>query len=425
VAIDQGRSEEMNKAFDHGWQMHPDRLLENLRSNRRLLKKPANCERLELYHRASSAIRVGHESSGQAVVSRIGLEEGVAVRLAMRGSDAIGFAAASGGDLACLRWAIDRACEHHGTPPPEGGEWPLGEELLLDRDSDGSLPPEEDVISWLRHAYEQFKEQNGENGPGEPLSGWVEAVTTVESWVADGGPLASRSRTRGWAVARGRPRPLLLAARRWTELPERGWTDLVAERDPGGDKRASKRAGQQPILFTAEIAADLVSGLVRGYLSDTECLGVAAGSGWKMTDYPASPQALFGGKFDDAMFPTERRLLADGREILARIHGPGQLRRSSFRDPPQSQHSHLIVGSEERGTFERGLVVTGLTIHPLAAEDWVLEFEGSTGRAVEGYIRTDPRELIRRCVASVGPSRLSHRGVKTPALLFEGLKAEF
>lgn len=383
-------------------------LLEKLRSHRQLLVRPANCERLELYHRASFAIRASREARGQAVVSRTGFEEGVAVRLAMSGGRCQAFAAASGGDPSSLRWAIDRAAEHGAGPQVD---WHVGEGPLLDHDSDGELPREDDLIAWLNDSCEGLEDWS---------NGWVEAVTTVESWVGDGGVRGSRCRTRGWAVARGRLRPLILASRRWEELPRSGWADLLADRQRYG----STTGGQQPVLFTAEAAAELVSSVVRGCLVRNEILDATVGPGWVVADDPASPQALFGGSFDDATFPAERRLLADGRQVTDCIDGRGLLRRSSFRDPPQPLPSHLVVETPGVVSFEGGLVATGLTVHPLAAGEWVLEFEGSSGLEAEGFIRTDPLELMERCTGTVGSSRLSHRGVLTPALLFDGLKTE-
>jgi hypothetical protein len=195
---------------------------------------------------------------------------------------------------------------------------------------------------------------------------------------------------------------------------------LTADRQ----RSRSNRGGQQPVLFTSEAAAELVSAVVRGCLVRNERLDAITGSGWVVADDPASPRALFGGSFDDATFPTERRLLADGRRVVASIDGPGYLKRSSFRDPPQPLPSHLVVESPSKASFDGGLVVSGVTVHPLAAEEWILEFEGSSGRGVEGFIRTNPLKLMRCCAGTVGPSRLSYRGIQTPALLFEGLKPE-
>ncbi len=401
MVVDQGWLATMTKVLHQT-------LLERLRSNSELLDRPVDSERLELYHRASRAIRVSREKDGRAAVSRTGFEEGVAVRLQIRGAGGAAFAAASGGGLASLRWAIDRAMEHGGGPRANAEEWRQGAGLLLDHDSDGELPREDDLISWLSEASEGLEEWT---------SGWVEAVTTVESWVADGGAFGSRCRTRGWAVARGRSRPLVTASRRWEELRRSAWADLAAERE----RSSSTVGGQQPVLFTAEAAAELVSAVVRGCLITNEIFDAVVGSGWVVADDPASPQALFGGSFDDATFPTERRVLADGRKVVACIGGPGCLSRPSFRDPPQPMPSHLVVEGPAQASFDGGLIVTGLTIHPLAAGEWVIELDGSSGGSVEGFIRTNPLELMKCCTGAVGSSKLSHRGVVTPALLFEGL----
>jgi hypothetical protein len=63
------------------------------------------------------------------------------------------------------------------------------------------------------------------------------------------------------------------------------------------------------------------------------------------------------------------------------------------------------------------LLVSELTIHPLSAGEWALQVG-------KGIIRSSPAELIRSCATAVGRPRLSHNGVLTPGLLFEGLRLE-
>ena len=93
--------------------------------------------------------------------------------------------------------------------------------------------------------------------------------------------------------------------------------------------------------------------------------------------------------------------------------------RTSFRDPPTSFPAHLVVEATGESPPARCTRVAGLAVHPLAEGRWVLELDLGSGPA--GFIETSPAELFRRCQAGIGPAHLSHRGVETPGLLFEGL----
>jgi len=355
-----------------GWRRMMNEL-ERLREQHRRLRKDVNCDRLEFYHRSSSAIRIELEESEERMHSREGSEEGVAVRMPS------GFAAASGGDDTSLRWAIDRAKACRASAGERN--WAEG---------GGELR------AWLERALELLPEQ--------PRHAWVETAKTIESLVADGGLAVSRSRCRAWAMAWVKQRPLIIASRRWKALPAEGWVDLMAA-----------EAGQSvrpPILFTAASAAKLVSALVRSFHDDESRIGEPVGPGWRLTDDPRSPDALFGGSFDDAAFRTERKLLD---RVCGVISGPGHLLRPSFRDPPQPLPCHLVVEPGREEPPGDHLLVSELTIHPLSLGEWALQVGN-------GLIMTDPGELIRNCVGGIGSSRLAHNGVMTPALLFEGLR---
>jgi hypothetical protein len=173
--------------------------------------------------------------------------------------------------------------------------------------------------------------------------------------------------------------------------------------------------GEKALLFTPESAAKLVSALVRSFHGDEGNIGRGVGPGWRITDDPLSPAALFGGSFDDAAFTTERRPLAEGGRICGAITGAGNLIRPSFRDPPQPMPAHLIVEPPPAEPPQDPFIVSDLTIHPLSAGEWALQCGDSV-------LNSGPEELIRKCVAGIGPSRLSNAGVLTPALLFEGLQ---
>ena len=140
----------------------------------------------------------------------------------------------------------------------------------------------------------------------------------------------------------------------------------------------------------------------------------------------------FGGEFDDAGFPTRRRILADGTQCTDSADGAGSLRRPSFRDPQRALPFQTVLeaGPEDPGQY--GLLVSELAVHPLPDGRWILECDGILRRGAEwgpvvrgGLISTTPAALVRSCVARVGPARNSHRGVRTPALLFEGLEVRF
>ena len=157
-------------------------------------------------------------------------------------------------------------------------------------------------------------------------------------------------------------------------------------------------------------------------------MGSAVGSAWKLTDDPTQAGSLFGSTFDDAGFPTQRRVLADGLKIRGVIEGEGTFRRPSFRDTPRNLPFNLEVAAGGKTLPCDGILVTSVTIHPCAAGDWIIEFsggrlqEGGPGPPItSGFIRVTPAELMRRCVASFGETRQSYLGVQTPALLFDGL----
>jgi hypothetical protein len=350
---------------------------------------------MELYQRASIAMRIALGDSEGPSLSRMGKEEGIAVRL-LSSEGKIGFAASSGSDERSLRWAVDRAAVCPATVGASG--WTESGEELEDLDESACLPPAQEMCCWLNEALGRL--------PDRPHSAWVERAVTVECLVAEGGLSFLRSRGRGWAVAWIGSKPLIAAGRGLVSFTGRRWNELLADRNRAGGRRG--------LLFTPESAATLVSALVRSFHADESSLGKPAGPGWRVADDPLSSVALFGGSFDDAAFKTERRLLANGRRITGAIAGPGNLLRASFRDPPLPLPMHLVVepGLEEQPGDP--IPITDLTIHPLSAGEWAIQV-GS------GQIRTSPEELIRRCVAAIGPQKLSHNGVLTPALLFEGL----
>jgi hypothetical protein len=171
-----------------------------------------------------------------------------------------------------------------------------------------------------------------------------------------------------------------------------------------------------------------VLALARTLHAGTCEVGVEVGPAWKVVDDPGHPQALYGGSFDDAGFATVRKQLADGHRACGRIDAPGHYRRPSFRDRPTPMPSHLVVASTPREVLSEGVVATALTVHPVEPDRWLLGIEGALlkegrpgARLRPSFASVAPGDLVRRCVSTVGPPRLTHLGVETPALVFDNL----
>ena len=182
---------------------------------------------LEVYHRSSIGISARLDTNHQPISSRLARDDGIAVRV-LHGTGQVGFASSSGADEQALGWSLARAAERPYAAVAQSW-WPEREGSLTDHDPSGA--PEADAVAeWLRQAWEELGWSEG--------VGRVEVARTVESWVADGGQSASRSRTRAWAVAQTRRRevpailrrPLFNAARTWQELSVDGWAVSWAER---------------------------------------------------------------------------------------------------------------------------------------------------------------------------------------------------
>jgi hypothetical protein len=93
------------------------------------------------------------------------------------------------------------------------------------------------------------------------------------------------------------------------------------------------------------------------------------------------------------------------------------------------QASHLAVVPNATDPPPTCLLISGLTLHALEPERWVLQVDaaimedGRPGARVKGAVlRTSPLELAERCVGTIGPIRTTHLGVATPALLFDRLE---
>ena len=164
------------------------------------LTREARASDLELYHRAARTIRVSVQRRCRSFTTRQGYDEGVALRTASRDWDGLSFAASSGSSTASLRWVLDQ-CRRPAMSLPRKWMWARdGEVLKTDRDGEPQLPPVEEVQAWLEHSRDALTA--GESCRPEPLELSVEVTATVESWVADGGLCASRTRTRSWGLLR-------------------------------------------------------------------------------------------------------------------------------------------------------------------------------------------------------------------------------
>jgi hypothetical protein len=370
---------------------------------------------IELYHRAALSIRVSLDTR-DGTTSRTGADQGMALRAEPAAGREVRFAAGSGGGEEALVRLLELASR--GAGGEWSPDWTAAEGDLSDVDADGGLPAPGELTDWLHRARRRLAEV-----PGDGC--WVEVARTVESWVGAAGLRARRERTRAWALARPIGRPLIVASRGFDRLRAEGWAELMTDRAVHGPSGAPATAGL-PLLFTGETSALLVQALAHAVHGAGAAPVKTVGPGWRLADDPRAPGALFGGRFDDAGFPTNRTVLADGDRLLVHLEERGHWRRPSFRDRPLVMPANLVVDPPTVEPPERALRVSGLSIHPLAPDRWVLEVEGTfleAGKPVRsaptGWIETSPGALVERCLGGVGPPRSFHRGVTTPALLFD------
>lgn len=281
-----------------------------------------------------------------------------------------------------------------------------------------ALPEAARLVDWLDGAGRRI-------GPGaRPM--WIEVAQTVENWAGSGGLRATRCRCRGGSMVHSEStRPFLIAARHWSGL-DPGAFEILRDDRIAPDKRGAATGLPPLLLLSPECAGALAVSLARRVHGDPTFLKRPAGPGWCLEDRPDAPEAIYGGAFDDLGLPTRPRTLADGKAIRDLITGPGSFRRPAFRDPPQPAPAHLVLRPPELEMPARFAAVTGLSLHPLPADRWMLELAGvffEGGEAALGFdgsiVSTTPSRLIESCTGAVGPARPSYRGVVTPGLLFD------
>jgi hypothetical protein len=413
----------------------PEKTLADLVDASRTIRERCRGRQWEVYRRLSHSVRVRKHARVDIANLEAGHESGTALRLrSSDGSATFGTTSGTGGEG--ISWLLDDADRARAEPE---APWPARSvsRCLDDRDERApSLPSPSDLNTWLENAWLRYTEMAAERRGPPPLEhAWVESACTLECWVNSGGAQAMRLRSRSWATGllgtlkggEGRPRPLGVASRRWAELPVDGWRRLGADRTwPAG--RSMPLPGETAILFSPESAGELVFALANAlYLGDSSAQA-AVGPGWHLVDDPEAPDSPMGGCFDDLLFPTRARILADGRRDVDVIVGPGHWRRPSYRNPPVALPTHLVIESTGASLPDRCVLATGLRVHALAPDRWLLEIEGGILEAGEpgppitrSFVRTSPRELVQGCIASFGSARRVHRAVTTPALLFENL----
>ncbi len=397
--------------------LEPNERLDHLATCLRIARSVAGPRRVELYSRASIRARVSClDGAHEAPIVHVGFEDGLAVRLADIAGGTSGFAACAGSGPGSLQWMLDRALRFSRPLDPTG--WADGADVVLtDREPVAHLPSPAAMGAWLETAI-----ANAGRAGISVRSSWVEVAVTAESFAADGGLLASRRRSRAWALAMVEGRPRFLGAPTLDVLDASGWARRGEEPHATPDRRPPSA---KSIVLLPEAASALVPALVRALRGLGGTSKVEVGPGWRIADDPLEPRSLYGGWFDDAGFPARRKLLWDGRTETGRIDGPGHLRRGSYRDPPSPMATSLVVAAGGGDPPTAALLVEDLRVHPIDSRAWVLELSGRVaggGGSFRGAMaRVDPLDLPRRCVAALGEARWFPKGVLTPALQFEGL----
>jgi len=405
----------------------PDSMLDRLDALCSVAKRVATEGPVELYHRVSITVRVLRNLPGGPDEVQVGRDDGLALRVVESSDDRTVFASSSGCDESVVGWLLERTRRGYGTLG--GPRWDALGPTRIDRDPLDPVPTPSDLRAWIDRAAGRLRRE-----PSSLSRARVEAAFTVESWASSDGLRASRSRARTWAMLEpalrsGGGAPLVIAARSWRTLDDRGWRRIADDlRWPGSDS-VSELDGNVSLVFSPEVAATMVGMLVRAVHGPGAPDGLPVGSGWQVQDDPLLDGGLYGSKFDDTGHPCRTRTLSDGKQSLASVGGAGSWRRPSFRDVPSSRPSQIVVGVRETEFPGRAVVVSSVRVHVLAPDSWILECDGGLlergvpGPRIRGFcVKTDPTSLVRACSGTWGEARDSWSGVRTPALVFSDLR---
>jgi hypothetical protein len=407
-------------------------LLERIERLFASVRNVARGARVELYHRASNRLRVRFDASEGREITETGTDEGLAARVVGPG-DRVGFAAVSGCDVERVRWAVLQAGRSSGEGRVDVQPWAdhTGEPLT-DLESSTTPPDASELTTRLRRFLNPSTERWSSSPPAWSGS-WIEWGKTLETWVADGGMRATRSRSRVWAMTTtrlapahgGGEHPLVAVGRHLDDMTGFGWNVPAVE---GLAVPIDDAVTDRAVLLEPTAAAVLVRALTSELCGPGPPTRHPVGPGLRVDDDPAHPRGLSGGRFDDAGFPALRMPLADGHRFLGSPRGPGHLRRGSFRDRPAPGLTTLVVGTGEATVPAEAVRVPDLRIHVVTPGSWAVEpiaawiADGGQARPVaRGVVGASAADLARRCQGAFDMARLSSNNTLTPALLLDGL----
>jgi hypothetical protein len=363
--------------------------------------------RVELFAKASLRSKASRDLAENRATIDHTHESGLAVRVMRPGHDRAGFAAASGLSNDILRWALDTARAsgaNASARAPAPSDAIPGERWDLDPETER---PAEDELSSAIVSHTNLE--------------WVEAGTTFEVLIGADGWLAARRRNRVWALDR-RSGTRLTAQRGFTR-----WEDLLDRAcDESSVDGHSSPKDLGVLALTPDASSSVVAALVDLFHGAEAPQRTSYGVGWTVTDEPGRPEGLAGGYFDDAGFPAMPRYLATDGVWMGGIHGPGTIRRASYREPPTESATNLVVPAGGAISLPaRAAVARRCRVLPMSDELWVLELDVRC-TDVEGgwdrrWIRVKPLSLLKACVSRLGGARVTPSGSIVPWLLFDGL----
>jgi hypothetical protein len=385
--------------------LDPDSVVERARALWRAARTRVEGSRFDLFLKIAMRTRAERGLAGAGASISATQESGLAMRMVRPGQTLATFAACSGLSDESLAWVLGAVTRDRAGSPsdmPEPGS--IGEPRREDLDRDGPLPQGEELEAWLAD---------------RERAAWVEIGTTVEAIVGDEGWVAVRKRHRGWAMAATAAGGRRLFAARGLRPP------CVADWEPEPEGRGPEsRSTSSTLIFSPPAAAALVVALTRELQTgDPPAAGRQVGSGWCVADEPGHPEGLAGGAFDDAGFEAGRSILTDGRQIVGVLPRGGTMRRSSFRDAPESSASTLVVFPGAPITTARSSqVITRCRVLPLSAAEWVLSLASDAGLGRRAVARIAPDALVRACSGTLGRPIVCADGVITPGLMFQGIE---